>query len=939
MKHRSLMLAAFLALGAASAAGTTAGTQITNQASAAYRDASGTKLDANSNQVSTLVKQVAGVTISPDGTPAAPGQQQQAVPGAEVVFPYTLTNTGNGPDTFSIDTVVDSTVANTVAPATRVVYIDANGDGILQPGERVALPQVSGKVQFQNVIADAQVKFFVVLQVPSNATSVNKVIIQPTAVSTFDATKTDGVTSSTNYAQANVVQDAVLSVSKSVVSSTTESNGDLTVVFRIQSTNTGTQTATNVTLADDIISAASTLPTGSVVKAASATVSPATGVVSYPNDDADSNANDQVKAVFASVAPGQSVQLSFTATIPAAAAPTTSQNPYRNVATVTYTGSTGTVTTTASNTADVTKAPTAAVAIGPNGDPLGAADPTTGATYTSAEGLTITPDNTDKQTVASLAAGSTVTFTQTVRNTGNSTDTFDLTAALNDLPAGTSVELLRDGVSLTDTDGSGKPDSGPLAPGQSTNIQVRVRVPAQAGADVNGGTVVVTATSKVSPARTDVTTDTITAVTAPSVSLGNTSPSNGGTPATVANTNVLPGNQATFTVEVGNNGAQPDNYNLSGTVTFPTSTPTGATTTTVNVVYYKDLNGDGVLDANELAAGPITNTGTIQPGQEIKLIGVVTTPTTALPGTVTVTQTASSPVTNTTGTDNNDTVTVLQVYDIALTPDRSGTTTSPGTALYQHTLQNDGNTSFSPADLTFTSTPSGATSGWTYLYSLDGTTFFSTVGAAFSDASTRNLLGTTSPATLDPGEKVTLSVKINVPAGAPTESINQLTLTAATTPASPATGAVSRDPGSNPARVTDTTRVVGGKLAIDKTVDNCANDVTCAVIKSGADAFPGEYLRYTLAARNLSTDTLTEVVLRDTVPANTVLAGVSGPARGFYRISGGAWTAVATAPVAQNAGTLIEFAVDTDGNGSIDATETSLTSGSSVTFTLTVRVN
>ncbi len=82
---------------------------------------------------------------------------------------------------------------------------------------------------------------------------------------------------------------------------------------------------------------------------------------------------------------------------------------------------------------------------------------------------------------------------------------------------------------------------------------------------------------------------------------------------------------------------------------------------------------------------------------------------------------------------------------------------------------------------------------------------------------------------------------------------------------SPATGAVSRDPGSNPARVTDTTRVVGGKLAIDKTVDNCANDVTCAVIKSGADAFPGEYLRYTLAARNLSTDTLTEVVLRDTV--------------------------------------------------------------------------
>ncbi|MCD0177313.1 DUF11 domain-containing protein, partial [Deinococcus sp. 14RED07] len=354
MKHHALLLAAFLSLGVASAAGTKAGTQITNQASAAYRDSTGTRLDANSNQVSTLVKQVGGVTISPDGTPAAPGQQQQAVPGAEVVFPYTLTNTGNGTDSFLVDTMVDSSVTNTVAPATRVVYIDANGDGILQPGERVALPQSGGKSVFQNVPADSAVKFFVVLQVPASATSVNKVITQPTATSTFDATKTDGVSGSTNYSQVNVVQDAVLSVSKSVVSTTTESNGDLTVVYRVQSTNTGTQAASNVILADDIISATSTLPTGSVVVASSAVISPTTGTVTYPDTDGDGNASDQVQALFGSVAPGQSVQMTFTVTIPASAAPTNGQNPYSNVATVTYTGSTGTTTTTSSNTADVT---------------------------------------------------------------------------------------------------------------------------------------------------------------------------------------------------------------------------------------------------------------------------------------------------------------------------------------------------------------------------------------------------------------------------------------------------------------------------------------------------------------------------------------------------------------------------------------------------------
>lgn len=931
MKHRSVVLAAFLALGVASAAGTKAGTQITNQASAAYRDSTGTRLDANSNQVSTLVKQVGGVTISPDGTPAAPGQQQQAVPGAEVVFPYTLTNTGNGTDSFLVDTMVDSSVTNTVAPATRVVYVDANGDGILQPGERVALPQSGGKSVFQNVPADGAVKFFVVLQVPSSATSVNKVITQPTATSTFDANKTDGVSGSTNYSQVNVVQDAVLSVSKSVVSTTTEPSGDLTVVYRVQSTNTGTQAASNVILADDIISATSTLPTGSVVVASSAVISPTTGTVTYPNTDGDGNASDQVQAVFGSVAPGQSVQMTFTVTIPASAAPTSGQNPYSNVATVTYTGSTGSTTTTSSNTADVTKAATAAVAIGPNGDPLGAADPATGAPYLSAEGLTVTPDNADTQTVASLAAGSSVTFAQSVRNTGNSTDVFDFTAALSDLPAGTTVDLLRDGVPLPDSDGDGVPDSGPLAPGQTAVIQVRVRVPAQGGADANGGSVVVTATSSVDTSKNDTTTDRIGSVTAPSVSIGDTSSSNGGTPATPGNEPVMPGMQAVFPMEVGNNGAQADNYNLSGTVTFPVSG--GGLPVPVSVVYYKDLDGDGELDPNELAAGPITNTGTIQPGQEIKLLAVVNTPDNALPGPVTVSQTAQSPVTNTSGTDNNNTVTVLQDYDVALTPDRSGTTTSPGTALYEHQLQNDGNTSFGPADLSFTSTPAGATTGWTYLYSFDGSTFFASIGSAFSDAATRNLLGSSGPATLDPGERVTLSVKINVPAGAPTDSVNQLTLTAV------AREAVIRDPNVRVPSVTDTTRVVGGKLAIDKTVDNCGVLVSCNTVKSGADAFPGEYLRYTLSARNLSTEILTEVVLRDTVPANTVLAGVAGPTGGFYRIAGGAWTSVTTAPVAQTAGTLVEFAVDSNGNNIIDADETSLSSGASVTFTMTVRVN
>ncbi len=320
------------------------------------------------------------------------------------------------------------------------------------------------------------------------------------------------------------------------------------------------------------------------------------------------------------------------------------------------------------NQASFTKAAAAAVALGPVGTP--GATPELGAT--------------DTQTVASVASGTSVTFTQTLQNNGDAVDTFNITSLLTNAGANSLtpvVQLLRpDGSPLPDTNNDGLPDTGPLAVGGSVNFLVRLSYPTST-TDVAGNSLTLTARSSTDSSVSNSTIDTVTAVTGARVAFGDNDPGiNGGNPATIVDKIVAPGASTSFPMEVGNNGAQADNYNLTGTVSIPTTTitPTGPLIVTVPVVYYlADANGNPV-------GNPITNTGTIQPNSELKIVAVVSMPANALPTTQTLTQSATSPLSGTSGTDTTDTVTVKSVYDLSLTPDRSGTTTSPGTAIYQH---------------------------------------------------------------------------------------------------------------------------------------------------------------------------------------------------------------------------------------------------------------
>src|SRR5690554_4437616 len=72
-----------------------AGQSIGNTASATYKDSGGITRPATSNTVTTIVQQVAGLTITP-------GITKTVSPGNDIAFSHTITNTGNGTDNVTI---------------------------------------------------------------------------------------------------------------------------------------------------------------------------------------------------------------------------------------------------------------------------------------------------------------------------------------------------------------------------------------------------------------------------------------------------------------------------------------------------------------------------------------------------------------------------------------------------------------------------------------------------------------------------------------------------------------------------------------------------------------------------------------------------------------------------------------------------------------------
>lgn len=159
-------LAAFAATPAL-AAGTRAGTTISNTATASFDTGAGTQ-NINSNTVDMLVDELLNVTVAsnnPADVTTTPGATNQ-------LLSFTITNTGNGVESFSL--VPNAGVGgDNYDPAVTSIVID-DGDNIYEPGiDVVYVPGSNDPV----LNPDAAVTIFVLNTTPGTAVDGNRGIV------------------------------------------------------------------------------------------------------------------------------------------------------------------------------------------------------------------------------------------------------------------------------------------------------------------------------------------------------------------------------------------------------------------------------------------------------------------------------------------------------------------------------------------------------------------------------------------------------------------------------------------------------------------------------------------------------------------------------------------------------------------------------------------
>jgi uncharacterized repeat protein (TIGR01451 family) len=166
MKHaRTLFVAgpALVAMGLfatpALAAGVEAGTLIANTASATYNSGASSG-SVQSNTVTVRVDELLDVVVS--GTATSP----VLVGSGTAILPFTVTNTGNGPEAFNL-TVAAAVSGNQFDVTVQSIVIDSNNNGTYEPGVDTVL--ASG-APTPLIGSDDTLNVFVLVTLPAGAT-------------------------------------------------------------------------------------------------------------------------------------------------------------------------------------------------------------------------------------------------------------------------------------------------------------------------------------------------------------------------------------------------------------------------------------------------------------------------------------------------------------------------------------------------------------------------------------------------------------------------------------------------------------------------------------------------------------------------------------------------------------------------------------------------
>lgn len=843
--------------GQAFAAAPNAGANIGNIATADYTDASTTPRTTTSNPVTTVVRQVATFTLTSNNSAFV-------TPGGQVVYPHTLTNTGNGNDTFELNVV--NSGGDDFDLGSLAIYADSNGDGVPDNavdlnGTTVALPR-DGVFTFVVVGYATGAGSTINLNTAETVVTADSRVFQGTADDPLDVSNTDTAT---------VTSDAVINVTKGadVITGPTGTVIEYTLTYR----NTGNNTATDVTIEDVIpdpyasatsgldyeldtyAAGAGGLWSGSATPLTNAALGDPSGITYEYNV-----ALKKVVAVIASVSPGVTGTIKFKVKVGS----TTPPGVLTNTAQYTYDangaavgGSVGPVDTNDQNftvlqTISVAANDSTATSVIGGIDDINDAFAADGVTPISA----LNPAN----------PGDVVVFTNEIWNNGNGTDTFNITLSGSTFPVGTTFQLYKsDGVNvLLSTDSDSTPDTGPVAAGARYTVYVKATLPSNISPlDVAPFTVTKTAVSNLG-GTPDSVTDRLGFLATATVDLTNNAAVGGGAvngdgpgTGTVITTNTVnPGASTNFTLFVNNTSATADNYDLladdDGVFGGVNDLPAGWT-----VVFHSGS-----------CSGPvITNTGTINAGANLQVCAVVSVPTNATPVVQNVYFQSKSPLTSA-GDYKVDAVSVNTIRNVSIYSNASGQVAPNGTVTYTHVVTNNGNVLETDVALSV----SGNAFSTTLFYDVNGNGVLDSGDPVITNINA--LLAGNAANGLSPNESMTIFAQVSGPASATDGQQDNALITVT----SPADGNAADN--SN----TDTTTVRFGQVRLDKTQaldKNCDGDALdadeVAFTLVGLSAKPGECIIYRIVATNEGSQPVTNVVINDATPTYTTISALPTP--------------------------------------------------------------
>lgn len=796
-----------------------AGTTIGNQASATYVDNNGNTQTVTSNSVETTVQQVAAVTVSS-------GVTQTASPGGTAVFQHTITNNGNGSDTFDLSTLASS---NNFSFSNIQIFEDANQDG---SADNLSSPITSTI----SIAAGGTYTVVVRADVPTGATDGQSETVDLTATSQFDTN-----TSATAQNTATVSEDAVVTLNKSLSANSGDVGNQVTVTLNYN--NTGNADATNLTITDPLPAGFDYVSGSAQVN--SSAVTDASGDDSFTYDASGNGGDGLITVDVGTFTPGQSGSITFDVQI-----------------------ATGTEGQTISNIGEFIH------------DDLSTTQTTAPANFSVNENYAVSfVDNSGTAgdgiiEQGPVNQGATVDFVNTFQNDGSTSDVFNITlSGQGNYPSGTTFQIYAsDGNGgtaglLSDSGTDGIPDTGPVPAGDQVEVIVRAQLPS--GSSGTGPyDLTATATSVNDGSATAALTDQLTTITANTVDVTNDQAANGSAPGEGINptgetnpvtTNTTnPGTTTSFTLFINNTSSVADTYNLDASTdnTFGSITlPAGWS------VQFQDSGGN-----------PITSTGSIASGGNMEVTAVVTVPADAdysAPQSIYFRAQSSSGASDV----KHDAIDVNALRSLTLVSDQSGTVSAGGSITYTHTLtntgnvvENDGTNSTLQLDLSNSETSGFPTK---VFYDADGSGTINSGDPQVTTASSGAVVLPSGVGALQNGDQVQLIVQVQPDAGVADGTSNTTTLTASDDGSGQSVGGVGT--GSLTVSINDVTTVQAGDIAIDKSQRIQGSGNPYGTTNLNAD--PGEVIEYQIVVTNQGSATVNTVNVTDNIPSYTTQSG------------------------------------------------------------------